>query len=165
MRALHLHQPRTKRDRVKARPEGERGAAMVELALVIVPLAVLLFGIIWFGVLLSFKQAVTQAAAEGARAAVPYSYTSQQSDAVTAATGAASGPLGAWSRKCSSPGTSCTATPEPCHDEDGNLTGGNCMTVTVAYNYRDNPILPNMPIISNLLPSTITSTAMVQMNP
>lgn len=133
---------------------------MVELAFVVVPLAVLLFGIIWFGVLLSFKQAVTQAAAEGARAAVPYSYASQQSDAITAVTAAANGPLGSWSRTCSSSGTTCTATPEPCPSGSGN-----CMSVTVSYNYRSNPILPNLPIISSLLPSSITSTAVVQMNP
>jgi Flp pilus assembly protein TadG len=139
---------------------------MVELALVIVPLAVLLFGIVWFGVLLSFKQAVTQAAAEGARAAVPYSFTSQNSDAVTAATNAASGPLGGWSRPCgqsgveTAKGMTCTATPQPCPNGTGK-----CMSMTVVYDYKAHPILPNLPIISSLLPSSLSSTAVVQMNP
>lgn len=46
------------------------GAAMVEFAFVGVLLVVLLFGIINMGVLLSFKQNLTQAASESARAGI-----------------------------------------------------------------------------------------------
>src|SRR4051794_32788901 len=53
----------------------ERGAAMVEFAIVLVMLSMLLFGIISFGVALSAKQTVTQAAAEGARAALTPNYS------------------------------------------------------------------------------------------
>ena len=53
------------RPRAPHRPES--GAAMVEFAFVGVLLVVLLFGIINMGVLLSFKQNLTQAASESAR--------------------------------------------------------------------------------------------------
>ena len=43
---------------------------MVEFALVILPLMVVLYGLIYFGMALATKQRVTSAAAEGARAAV-----------------------------------------------------------------------------------------------
>ncbi len=43
---------------------------MVEFALVILPLLVVLYGLIYFGMALATKQRVTSAAAEGARAAV-----------------------------------------------------------------------------------------------
>ena len=43
---------------------------MVEFALVILPLMVVLYGLIYFGMALATKQRVTNAAAEGARAAV-----------------------------------------------------------------------------------------------
>ncbi len=45
------------------------GAAAVEFALVLPLLMLLLFGIISYGVMLSFRQSLSQAAAEGARAA------------------------------------------------------------------------------------------------
>src|SRR5690349_23552436 len=47
---------------------GDDGTALVEMAFVIVPLCMLLFGIIVYGYLMSFRQNMTQAAAEGARA-------------------------------------------------------------------------------------------------
>lgn len=47
----------------------ERGAAAVEFALILPILVVLVFGIIAFGYMLSFRQALSQAAAEGGRAA------------------------------------------------------------------------------------------------
>ena len=43
---------------------------MVEFALVILPLMVVLYGLIYFGMALATKQRVTSAASEGARAAV-----------------------------------------------------------------------------------------------
>src|SRR3546814_4890777 len=52
----------------RSRGEGDDGAALVEFALVSILLCVLLFGIINFGLILSFKQDMTRAAAEGARA-------------------------------------------------------------------------------------------------
>ncbi|PWN01754.1 hypothetical protein DJ010_17125 [Nocardioides silvaticus] len=51
------------------RTDEERGAAAVEFALVVPILLILVFGIVNFGQFLSQRQAATQAAAEGARAA------------------------------------------------------------------------------------------------
>lgn len=48
--------------------ERERGAAMVEFALIFVPLLVLLFGFIDFALAFNAQQAVTAAAREGVRA-------------------------------------------------------------------------------------------------
>ena len=49
------------------RCRGDEGAALVEFALISILLLTLLFGIINFGLILSFRQDVTRAAAEGAR--------------------------------------------------------------------------------------------------
>ncbi|RLV56527.1 hypothetical protein D9V41_05480 [Aeromicrobium phragmitis] len=54
----------------------DRGAAVVEFALLVPVFLVLLFGIISYGWMLSFRQAVSQAAAEGARAAAIVADTS-----------------------------------------------------------------------------------------
>jgi Flp pilus assembly protein TadG len=56
--------------RLRAPHRRDDGAAMVEFAFVGVLLVVLLFGIINMGVLLSFKQNLTQAASESARAGI-----------------------------------------------------------------------------------------------
>jgi hypothetical protein len=56
--------------RSRAPHRRDDGAAMVEFAFVGVLLVVLLFGIINMGVLLSFKQNLTQAASESARAGI-----------------------------------------------------------------------------------------------
>lgn len=56
--------------RFRAQTRRDDGAAMVEFAFVGVLLVVLLFGIINMGVLLSFKQNLTQAASESARAGI-----------------------------------------------------------------------------------------------
>jgi Flp pilus assembly protein TadG len=50
------------------RARGDGGTAILEFTLVSVLLFTIIFGIINFGILLSFKQDVTRAAAEGARA-------------------------------------------------------------------------------------------------
>ena len=56
--------------------------SLVEFALVSTLLFTLLLGIVIFGVLLSKRQVLTQAAAEGARSAVPVRYTSSAPDNV-----------------------------------------------------------------------------------
>src|SRR5947208_1481923 len=54
--------------RAHGRGRGERGATLVEFSISASLLLLLLFGIISYGYVLSFKQGMTQAAAEGARA-------------------------------------------------------------------------------------------------
>ncbi len=140
----------------------------MEFALVAVPLLILLLGIIYFGVVLSFKQAVTQAAAEAARKAAPFTQASYRPGDVTAA---ANGPLGSWSKTCDSAGVTCdirtpwsgAALPgdPPCVSDTANP----CIRVRVTYDYRDHPLLPQLPLVSSMLPGWISSTAVVQMTP
>jgi Flp pilus assembly protein TadG len=64
---------RTWRDRV-ARGPADEGASAVEFALVVIPLVLLVFGIIGFGILLAQQLGVSNAARQGARSgAVQYS--------------------------------------------------------------------------------------------
>ena len=80
----------------RRRERGERGAAAVEFALVVPLLLMLVFGIIQYGYILSFRQALSQGAAEGARAAAvaPSSLTTAQKQ--TAATNAVQQALGSY---------------------------------------------------------------------
>lgn len=118
----------------------DHGAAIVEFALLVPLFLMLLFGIISYGWMLSFRQAISQAAAEGARAAAIVSDPS-------ASDGDRMG-LG-WEsidRVLAAYGVTC---------EDGVLkqegadagrcavtVGGGEVTVDVSYDYRDHNLLP-----------------------
>jgi Flp pilus assembly protein TadG len=145
----------------------ERGAEMVEFAIVVVLLIALLYGIVTYGLILAAQSTVTQAAADAARAGV-VSGTPQATAEAQAATD-----IG-WMNKgtCYQPhvpaGTvgatmSCTAVgPYACPSD--SVTGGNqqCLKVTVTYNYNSNPLFPELPGLSVITPSTISSTNVLQ---
>lgn len=125
----------------------ERGAAVVEFALVALPLFFVLYALIVFGMLLALKQTVTNAASEGARAAVGQATsTAAQTTATNKATSAASW-LNSSGVSVSFPSPSC---------------GTNCITVKVSYNYGSYPLVPNLPGFGLVVPSTVESQATVQ---
>ncbi|TIC88142.1 pilus assembly protein [Nocardioides sp. GY 10113] len=112
-----------------------RGAAAVEFALVLPILLYLVFGVIDFGVALSFRQSVSQAAAEGARAAaVQVDPSLRQDDSVAAIESALSG----TGKSCSSAGMTCgfEAAPASCPA---------CVKVSVSYDYKEYPLIPSVP--------------------
>lgn len=128
------------------RRDDQGGAALVEFAICVTLLCTLLFGIISYGYALSFKQAMTQAAAEGARqAAVGGDYTAAVARSVNA-----------FSKTCGSGGLTCTYTTSVCS------TSHTCMQVQVSYDYKNHPLMPKFPGLGFLLPDTFTSTSVVQ---
>jgi Flp pilus assembly protein TadG len=147
-----------------ARARAQRGSALVEFALIVSLLMVFLFGIITFGALLAFKSSMTQAAEEGARAAIGVPYTPTDQSAVTsAAIAKANGSL--WSgHDCTSTGMRCDATVDLCRDASGATTGHYCVTVKLTYSYRDNPVVPLVPLVDYAVPSQLIEQAVVQLN-
>ena len=109
------------------RSRDERGASAVEFALVLPLLVLFLFGIITYGYMFSVRQALTQAAAEGARAAAVAQTGASSTDAVDAVNTA----LGGLNLTCGSAGLVCTPVEESCDGEP-------CMRITVDYAYADN---------------------------
>jgi Flp pilus assembly protein TadG len=152
----------------RRRRRTESGAAAVEMALVMPLLLLLVFGIIAYGYMLSFRQALSQGAAEGARAAAVSAYPSSTDkeqaalDAINDAlnvdaygvtcTGTASGsPL----KKDGELVGTCSATTDPCVSDPTE----DCVTVKLDYQYRDHPLLPNFPGVGLVLPSHLTYDA------
>jgi hypothetical protein len=139
---------------------------VIEFAIVLVPLCVLLFGIITFGVMLSFRQSMTQAAAEGARAAAAapvsqtYDYREPRAQAAT------NSALGGWSKPCNAGnGMTCTWVIADCGTAAGDPpTGVECMTVQLTYDYEHFPLVPEIPLIGGALPHTLVSTSVVEVN-
>jgi Flp pilus assembly protein TadG len=137
------------------RRDDQRGTALVEFAICVTLLCTLLFGIISYGYALSFKQGLTQAAAEGARAAAVVTNVS----APNVAAGAVGAALNAFSKNCSSPGMSCT------YLTTTAATGcpvNTCIRVQISYDYKNYPLMPKFLGLGLLLPDTIKSTSIVQ---
>lgn len=135
------------------RKRDEDGAAAVEFALVVIPLVLILFGIISYAYMFSVRQALTQAAAEGARAAAV-----APSDPTGAAASAVNKALAGNGRlTCGSNGLSC---PPPVK---AACQGGaaQCVTVTVSLDYNTfNPF--DFPLIP--MPSTLSFTSSAEVN-
>ncbi len=134
------------------RKRDEDGAAAVEFALVVIPLVLILFGIISYAYMFSVRQALTQAAAEGARAAAV-----AQADPTAAGLAAVDNALEGNGRlTCGTNGLTCTATPPTaCRD------GAKCVTVTVSLNYDTfNPF--DFPLIP--MPGTLSFTSSAEVN-
>jgi Flp pilus assembly protein TadG len=143
---------------ISRRVRGERGAAVVEFAIASVVLLMLLFGIISYGYALSFKQGLTQAAAEGARAAA----VATSGTAATAAANAVTPALGAFKKSCTSAGMNCTYSTATA--DTGCAAGTSCMRVQITYDYKNHPLLPKFPGLGLLLPDTLKSTSITQVN-
>ena len=150
------------------RGTGDEGAALVEFTFVAVLLLTIVFGIINFGLILSFKQDMTRAAAEGARAgAVAF----PASGAWDAAKGATYEAVDGFNRQCNSgDGMACNVNLHPCATPVAPKTvsnpasTGDCVTVELIYDYANHPLLAKLPLISALLPDTIRDSSVARLN-
>ena len=141
----------------------EGGAAVVETALclcfVVLPLV---FATIAYAYMLSFRQTVSQSAAEGARAAAVAPASATDAQRITVAMNAVTAALksGAGSLTCSSPHVTCTVTKVA---SCGDGSGADCMRVTVSYPYKDHALLP-MPGLGFAMPKTISYSAVAEVS-
>ncbi|GAB2880605.1 hypothetical protein GCM10027026_34380 [Myroides odoratimimus subsp. xuanwuensis] len=118
----------------------------MEFALVVPLLLVLLFGIIGYGYMLSFRQALSQGAAEAARAAAVAPLAAQRQGKAEAALQEALSSYGvtctAGSLRHGADGAGvCTVTLGPC----ANDASQDCAHVVLDYTYADDPLLPKLP--------------------
>jgi Flp pilus assembly protein TadG len=158
------------RRRAPRRGRGDDGASLVEFAFVSVLLFTLLFGIINFGLILSFKQDVTRAAAEGARGgavAIPLvsgqTFSAAAQAAATSAVNDAVKQMGGRFKTngCSTPGMTCSP---PVVAQCVSQTAYQCVTVKVSYAYKANPLYGNLPLMKAFFPSTIEATSVARIN-
>lgn len=137
-----------------SRRRNDSGASAVEFALIVPLLCFLLFAIISYGYMLSFRQAVSQAAAEGARKAAVTAPgvldAERQSDALAAVNEA----LSSYSMTCNSGALTCTALPdESCP---------TCWAVTVTYDYEADPLTPPFPGLGIVMPNVLSYSAVAE---
>lgn len=150
------------------------GAAAVETALclcfVVLPLV---FGIVSWAYMLSFRQAISQAAAEGARAAVgapttstpctgaPSTFTAAGCPQQYYAAQAVAGALTNYGMSCGTSYLTCTIAPA---SNVNCASGHTCMTVTLAYPYRAHSLLPTIPGLGFTLPPDLAFTSTVEVS-
>lgn len=132
----------------------EEGAALVEMALVIVVLLTLVVGTITYGMALGLHQSITHAASSAARASITLS-----ADDVAAidarARSAVDGQLSWLGTRATHVQTQTRV--EPCSDV------GQCVHITVTYPYGAMPIVPSF--LGLPIPEHIGSTAVAQLEP
>jgi Flp pilus assembly protein TadG len=122
-------------------------------------LAFLLFGIVAFGYLMSFRQNMVQASAEGARAGAVAVFTTGDTQAISDATSAATQSL-SFGKTCGSGSMVCTVTTGTC----SNNVNARCITVQITYHYSQSPLLPDVPLLGSFLPTDITTKSVAQLN-
>lgn len=142
------------------RSRWQRGTAAVEFALVFPLFFVVLYGIVTFSLIFVAQQNLTLAAEEGARAALNYQQASSVGAALTArAKAACSAATNMIATMVSS--ATCVATPATCNYN----AAMDCMNVTLTYDYASNPLIPGLPLMNVVMPASLVSSAMVQLNP
>jgi len=144
----------------------EDGAAAVEFALVVPFLLLLVFGIISYGYMLSFRQALSQGAAEGVRAAAVSARGSSEEQTRTAALNALNEALETYGVTCDGaamtydgvPAGTCSVTIDSC----SNNVSKRCASVNLAYAYRENAPIPTFPGIGVALPASLDYAAVAE---
>ncbi len=138
----------------------------MEFALVTPLLLLIVFGIISFGFMLAFRQSLSQAAAEGARAAaVQLDPTARTSDATAAVTDALAGvgvtcTSGVLYDGATAAGTCDIGAATAC----ANAPAQQCVTVSLTYRYADHPQVPSLPLVGSLMPEELSYAATVRVS-
>ncbi len=149
----------------------ERGAEMIEFAIVVVLLITILYGIITYGLILAAQSTLTQAAADAARSGIVMSTSSTQ---ISTAEAQACNDIGWMNKACGTPttydSTACTFSANPadavtafaCEMACPSNLNATCLKVTLSYNYASTPLFPELPGLSVVTPTTLTSTNVLQ---
>ncbi|HTJ77269.1 MAG TPA: TadE family protein [Acidimicrobiales bacterium] len=133
---------------------------MVEFALVVGIFVMVLYGLIYFGMALATKQRVTNAAAEGARAAVGQPPANAASVASTRVNTLLGGTAKGY-----------TIGPDPTGPRIGNCdtnpalpanSGAQCVWVTITWDWANHPVVPAAPGLRIFPINSLSSTAVVQ---
>jgi Flp pilus assembly protein TadG len=153
--------------RSRAQSRGERGTAVLEMAIVAPLFFLLIFGMINFGYAFSVRENMIHSAQEGLRSALVAgsNVTTQQCTAESAARARMVGSIGT-TRAGSESATSCTPGTPAAQSPAPDLTvttssaacsnsPGTCLTVTMSYPYRNDEIVA-IPGFDNLAPGTIS---------
>jgi Flp pilus assembly protein TadG len=144
------------------RLHGENGVEILEFALVIPIFIFVLYGLIAFGIMISAKQSIVHASAEGARAALGAVPLNGQSTPDAEQAAAARQARNSVNSALGSNGQYATVTVPPPTYCSG-ASGPQCIKVTISYDYGSHPLIPPAPGLGLVMPSAISSTAVLEL--
>jgi Flp pilus assembly protein TadG len=135
----------------------DRGAVLVEFAIVVVLFSLVLFGIISYAILFGYRQSMIQAATEGARAASVVEVTDDQTNAALAAAQAA---MDDSHRSCGADddGLTCTVSAPFACPADPDLA---CRTVTIKHDNHNDALVPRIPLLADMIPHDLSASATI----
>lgn len=146
------------------RNRGERGAALVEFAFVSLLLVFLIYAIAAFGILLSTKNTLTHAAAEGARSALSVSdlpsatANTRRLDQVKATIAKDLNWMGSnYNASYVNASIGDCAPTDPVDNTD-------CVTVVITYPWSTKPLIPMAPGMGLAMPNNVSATAVVRIS-
>jgi len=143
-----------------SRQRKQRGATAVEFALVFPLFFLILYAIVTYSLIFVAQQNLTLAASEGARAALNWQTNMSMATALTNRGNAACTAAKLVVQPLVN-AMQCAATSASC----GTGNAMTCITVSLTYNYKSNPLVPTLPLLSSVLPTTLSGNATVQLNP
>ena len=138
----------------------DRGAALVEFAFVSLLLVFLVYAIAAFGILLSTKNMLTHAAAEGARSALSVPDTATTAVRLQRVTDTIATDLSSMGGNYSH--LNVSATQVACSSTDA--TAGQCVKVVLTYPWSTYPLIPMAPGMGLAMPNTVAATAVVRIS-
>ena len=142
----------------------QRGTAAVEFALAFPLFFAILYGIVMYSVIFLVQQSLTSAAAEGARAALVYQNGADPASALASRAQAACTralTVVSWLTHAPQCTPAVNAAPSGC---TGN-TAMDCVQITLTYAWSTNPLVPPLPLMGLLAPSSLVGQASVQIDP
>ncbi|HKU00163.1 MAG TPA: TadE/TadG family type IV pilus assembly protein [Paraburkholderia sp.] len=142
----------------------QRGIAAVEFALAFPLFFAVLYGIVMYSMIFLVQQSLTSAAAEGARAALVYQNGTDPASALASRAQAACTRALAvvnWLTHAPQCTQAVNAAPTGC---TGN-TAMDCVQITLTYAWKTHPLVPPLPLMGLLAPSSLVGQATVQIDP
>ncbi|WP_213294999.1 TadE/TadG family type IV pilus assembly protein [Paraburkholderia sacchari] len=142
----------------------QRGVAAIEFAVTFPLFFAILYAIVMYSMIFLVQQSLTAAAAEGARAALIYQNGANPASALASrAQAACTRALAVMSWLAHAP--QCTqsvnAAPAGCTEN----TAMDCVQITLTYAWGTNPLVPPLPLMGLLAPSSLVGRATVQIDP
>ncbi|MGH2719138.1 MAG: TadE/TadG family type IV pilus assembly protein [Actinomycetota bacterium] len=155
--------------RLRRRLRGDRGSVAVEFAIILPVFLILVYGGLSFGLAMSAKSIVTEAAADGARAAIGQSTAVAQGQTYSAAELVAQNEA---EQVLNNEGTGYKtyAVVTPTQSIAGDGTCGSslsavCVTVSISFPYSAHPAIPNAPGLGLVLPTNVNAAYTVEVTP
>ncbi len=142
----------------------QRGVAAIEFALAFPLFFAILYGIVMYSMIFLVQHSLTAAAAEGARAALVYQNAANTTAALTSrANAACTRALAVVNWLTQAP--QCTQTVSTAPAGCSSNTAMDCVQITLSYPWSSKPLVPPLPLMGLISPTSLVGQATVQIDP